>query len=155
MRVSTPSHMVGVCYRPQFLPQPRDYVSRFTRSVERQRRSPFAVRPTNCSQMQFTSSSHPEMVEPAKGTKAIAHTPWGVYATAWELEVGHSHPTAVTHSVADTVFDRSNCSSGVVRWCARHLQQLVPPWGTGVNAPIAQGWQDTALSPWGTTLTPP
>ena len=26
-----------------------------------------------------------EMVEPARGTKASAHAPWGVYATAWEL----------------------------------------------------------------------
>ena len=26
-----------------------------------------------------------EMVEPARGTKASAHGPWGVYATAWEL----------------------------------------------------------------------
>ena len=25
------------------------------------------------------------MVEPARGTKASAHGPWGVYATAWEL----------------------------------------------------------------------
>ena len=39
------------------------------------------------------------------------------------------------HGAPDTVFDRSNCGSGVVRWCAHHLLQLGPPWGTGAMPP--------------------
>ena len=33
------------------------------------------------------------MVEPARGTKASAHGPWGVYATAWELGWATNTPT--------------------------------------------------------------
>ena len=68
---------------------------------------------------------------------------------------GHAHTTTATFGAPDTVFDGSNCGSGVIRWCAHHLQQLGPPWGIGGNAPTPQGWQDTAWSPSGGTHTPP
>ena len=153
-----------------------------------------------------------EMVEPARGTKASAHGPWGVYATAWELGWatntplqsctalptpystaqmrcqecrivvcaqssaaraamghwgnyphipgmavhclvtlgGHTHTTMTTFGAPVTVhvFDGSNCGSGVVRWCAHHLQHIGSPWGIGGNAVTPKGWQDTAWSPW-------
>ena len=62
---------------------------------------------------------------------------------------GHTHTTTTTFGIADTVFDGSNCGSGVVRWCAHHLQHLGSPWGIGGNAPTPRGWQDTAWSPLG------
>ena len=52
---------------------------------------------------------------------------------------GHAHTTTATFGAPDTVFDGSNCSSGVVRWCAHHLQHLGSPWGIGGNAPHTPG----------------
>ena len=43
------------------------------------------------------------------------------------------------HGAPNTVFDRSNCGSGVVRWCTHHLLQLGPPWGTGAMPPHPTG----------------
>eukprot|EP00966_Prymnesium_polylepis_P114173 2638660-Prymnesium_polylepis.1 len=68
---------------------------------------------------------------------------------------GHTHTTTITFGVADTVFDSSNCGSGVGQWCAHHLQHLGSPWGIGGNGPTPQGWQDTVWSPWEGTHTPP
>ena len=84
-----------------------------------------------------------EMVELARDTKASAHSPWGVYPTAWVLGWATNtlltHPTAVVHSAPDT--DSAVCGwfVGVVRWCAHHLQQLGPPWGTGPICPHTPG----------------
>ena len=85
---------------------------------------PFAVRnsPTNCSQMQFTSSSHPREGREGKGHQGQCPYTLGCVCHCLGAWVGHPHPTVVTHSAPDTAFDRSNCGSGVVRWCAHHLQ---------------------------------
>ena len=48
---------------------------------------------------------------------------------------GDTHTTTATFGAPDTVFDGSNCGSGVIRWCAHHLQHLGPPWGIGGNDP--------------------
>ena len=70
---------------------------------------------------------------------------------------GHTHTTMTTFGAPVTVhvFDGSNCGSGVVRWCAHHLQHIGSPWGIGGNTVTPKGWQDTAWSPWWTPLTPP
>eukprot|EP00966_Prymnesium_polylepis_P094249 2181644-Prymnesium_polylepis.1 len=52
---------------------------------------------------------------------------------------GLSDITTTTFDVADTVFDGSDCGSGVVRWCAHHPQHLGSPWGIGGNAPHTPG----------------
>ena len=49
---------------------------------------------------------------------------------------GHTHTTTTTYfSVPDFVFDGSNCGSGVVRLCARHLQHLGSPWALEAMLP--------------------
>ena len=66
---------------------------------------------------------------------------------------GHTHTTTITYfSVPDSVFDGSNCGSGVIQWCAHH-QHLGYPWGIGGNDHTPKGWQDTAWLPWGSTHT--
>ena len=50
----------------------------------------------------------------SQGWLGTAGSPWG----------DHTHPNTTAFGVADTVFDRSNCGSGVVRWCAHHPQHL-------------------------------
>ena len=80
-----------------------------------------------------------EMVELVRDTKASAHSPWGVYATAWVLRWA-------TNTLLTPYRSRARRSphqfgrSWVVRGCrtvvctsSLHLQQLGPPWGT---API-------------------
>ena len=68
------------------------------------------------------------MVEPARGTKASAHGPWGVYSTAWELEWATNTPQQSCTALPTPYSTARMC---VVRWGAHHLLQLGPPWGLG------------------------
>ena len=128
--MATPSTMTGITHGQSFSRPLHDRISRPSRLRELRRNSPFAVRATKCSQMQFTSSSHTsnilEMVEPARGTKASAHGPWGVYSTAWELEWATNTPQQPCTALPTPY---STARMRVVRWGAHHLLQLGPPWG--------------------------
>eukprot|EP00966_Prymnesium_polylepis_P117494 2715982-Prymnesium_polylepis.1 len=71
---------------------------------------------------------------------------------------GGTHtPPRPTFGVADTVFD---CGSGVVRWCAHHLQHLGSPWGIEILAiPVhllsLRGGAQVSCHPWGVKALPP
>ena len=67
----------------------------------------------------------------------------------------HTPTTPTTFSVPDSVFDGSNCGSGVVRLWSQHPQHPGSPWGIGENVSTLQGWQGTAWSPWKGTQTQP
>ena len=90
------------------------------------RRSPFA--PRNAAKCNSHLVHILEMVEPARGTKASAHGPWGVYSTAWELEWATNTPQQPCTALPTPY---STARMRVVRWGAHHLLQLGPPWGLG------------------------
>ena len=90
-----------------------------------------------------------EMVEPARGTKASAHGPWGVYATAWELGWATNTPLqSCTALPTPYSTAQMRCQECRIVVCAQSsaARAAMGPWG---NAPMPQGWQGTAWSPWG------
>ena len=126
MTVSTPSPMMVVTHTLSFSRPLSVHVSRSSRSRELRRNSPFAVRATKCSQMQFTSSSHTKDGRAGKGHQGKCPCPWGVYSTAWELEWATNTPQQPCTALPTPY---STARMRVVRWGAHHLLQLGPPWG--------------------------
>ena len=60
---------------------------------------------------------------------------------------GPQHIPTIPHSALVPIYmyrirAHLNCGLGVVWWCARHLQQLRPPWGTAGNATHTPGMVD-------------
>ena len=84
------------------------------------------------------------------GIGGNAPTPQGWQDTAWSPWGRHTNTTTTIFGVADTVFD---CGSGVVRWCAHHLQHLGSPWGIGGNAPHTPGMAGQCLVTFGRAHT--
>ena len=99
------------------------------------------VRIANCANCHFKIQDRGEVCAQSSAARAaMGH--WGhsphIPGMAGQCVVtfgGQTHTTTTTFGVADTVFDGSNCSSGVVRWCAHHLQHLGSPWGIGAMPP--------------------
>jgi hypothetical protein len=93
---------------------------------------------------------HPQQLESPWGIGGNAPSPQRWQGTAWSPWEGtHTRPRPHLALPTPLIFDGSNCGSGVIRWCAHHLQHIGSPWGIGGNDPTPQGWQDTAWSPWG------
>jgi hypothetical protein len=116
------------------------------------RRSPFVLR--NAARCNSHLDHILQMVEPARGTEASDHDPWGVYATAWELGWATNTPpqscTALPTSYS-TARKRCHECHTVVRAPSSAARAAMGHWG---NAPTSRGWWGTAWSPSGAKDSP-